>query len=109
MRMTYNRYQVMAAAQYIWNYNDAVQRWPSQPRSALDVVEDILAFGRKHGTRNMQRPDSEWTSWSGTGGYMVLFTSDDNDSFNIDVYVDASVGLEGRYVEEFIDEDEGEQ
>lgn len=105
MRMRYNRYQVMAAAQFIWDNNPSVSDWPACPRGVMDVYEAILAFGRKHGMENMADPDN-WCSWTGTGGFMVLITSDDPDSFDIDVYVDPAVGMGGRYVEEFIDEDE---
>lgn len=101
MRMRYDRGQVMAAAQFIWDNNPAVRCWPSQPKSALDVFDDIMQFGKRHGVRNMQDPDN-WSGWSGTGGYLVMFTSDEDDVFDIDVYVDPAVGNHGQVNEEYI-------
>jgi hypothetical protein len=105
MKMRYDRYQVMAAAQFIWNNNPSVERWPGRHYSVMHVYETILNFARKHGMENMREPE-HWCSTAGIGGFTVLFSSDDEDSFDIDVLVDPAVSIGSRYVEEFIDGDE---
>ena len=104
MKMRYNLQQVMDAAGFIWHFNDSVTEWPDQPKSAMDVVSIILDFARKRGMENMA--GDEWTSWSGTGGFMIIFTSDDDESFAVEVYVDPALINPRRFVEEWIDEEE---
>jgi len=103
--MIYDAEQVMKAAEFIWNNNKHVGLWPSQPQSSMDVMRQMLYTAQKQGMKNMGLPTGQWVGWLGSGGYYMIFTSEGEDQFEVEFLVDANVGGEHRYVEEWIDED----
>lgn len=109
MNLNYNVDQVMKAAQYIWDNNPAAPFWPSCPLGPTDIANEILQMAERVAVRNVRNSD-RWTSFSGTGGYIIMFSSDDEgeiENIDIDVLVDPAVGLDSRrYVTQTIDLDD---
>lgn len=105
MKMRYNLTQVMSVAQFLWNNNPSIELWPVRPRDSMDIFDQILNMARQLGMRNMADPEN-WNTWTGTGGFVILVTSDEDDAFDVEVFVDAAVGRDCRMVEEYIDEEE---
>ena len=106
MHLHYDRAQVRAAAEYIWQNNSMIHIWPSQPLHAHDVYEHIIELAVQHIKRNLQ--SDYWSNWVITGGFVILVSAldeDDNENFEMDVFVDPNVGNTGRYVSEYFDED----
>jgi len=102
MKLYYNRLQVQRAAEFIWLYNPSLKDWPIPPSSPLDIVDQILAQAKGLAFHNTLRP-KEWLHSIGTGGFTVICTSGPTDSsFDIDVYVDASVKDAPIFVSEYI-------
>lgn len=116
MIINYNMTQLMAAAEFIWNNNPAVQQWPARPRSVMDVVNDILRTAKRQAEKNVQGwiRDGSWSTFVGTGGYTVMLTSDsdfddmDNIVVDLDILVDPAVGCRSYnfVTQEIHDEDE---
>lgn len=105
MKMRYNLTQVMSVAQFLWNNNPSIGMWPSQPRDSMDIFDQILSMARQQGVLNMADPDN-WIGSTGTGGFIILITSDEEDAFDVEVYVDAAIGRDCRVVEEYVDEED---
>lgn len=100
MIISYNMSQLMAAAEFIWNNNPAVQHWPDQPRSVMDVANGILRTAKRQAEQNVHtwQASGVWSTFVGTGGYTVILTSDsdfddvDNIVIDLDILVDPAVG-----------------
>jgi hypothetical protein len=104
MKMLYNVNQLMKAAEYIWEHNNHVDAWPNKPQSVMDVMRIMLNLAERQGVKNMRDPDN-WVSWVGTGGYVLIITSDDPDTFVVEFLIDPNVSNEGRWVHEWIDDE----
>lgn len=108
MHIRYNLEQVLTAAQFLWDNNPACRNWPSAPIGPNDIVDDILRHAERQAQANAAHPH-RWSTFSGTGGYIILFTSDDDlddvQYVDIEVYVDSAVGVENRrYIEQYVED-----
>lgn len=108
-------------AQFIWDNNPSVKYWPSRPKSVLCVIDHIRQSLVTYAKKNAEvivrerrlgvQLNSEWTDWTdytGTGGYYVMYSLMDepSDEINLDIeiLVDLSVArVDKGYVREFID------
>ncbi len=103
LNIQFDLVQVHEVAQYIWDHNPAVKMWPGGPTSPIDVVNIILEHGKTTAIRNMTNDDDSWTSWSQGGGYLLVFTNDVNDTVEVGVFLDPSIGKQNQYVRLFAD------
>ncbi len=107
------------ASKFIWENNTVVTSWPSKPKDVFDVMKSIQEFVRRGALDNARiilkekrlkvELDNEWTSYTGTGGYYVLYELDDSTDTEITIgatiLVDPSVSNPSPgYVTEFIDD-----
>jgi hypothetical protein len=104
----YNFSQLEKAAEFIFNNNSSCCVWPSPACSAYDVRIQIEQMIRRVAAENMVSPsaerDANWTTWTGTGGFFLVFTSDDDYSIDVSIYVDPAIGTNTyRYMTEVVD------
>ena len=94
--INYNLTQLEAAAEFIFENNESVSLWIEQPKSAADVQRIIVEFIRKRVHENMELirdgMADQWADWGGTGGYMILMTTDDDHTVDVEIFVDPAVG-----------------
>jgi len=91
----YDLTQLEAAADFIFENNDSVSLWPERVTSAADVQRLIIDFIRLHAHQNMIRVKSgnanSWTGCVGTGGYMIIMTTDNDRTVDVEIFVDPAV------------------
>lgn len=107
MRVTlsYHLAGLHEAAQFIWTKNSAVQNWPSKPATVFDVMNQMLEMMRRDAARNAHiilkerklkvELGSEWVSYTGTGGYYMMYElyeeTEDEISIGASILVDPAV------------------
>lgn len=116
--LQYSQEQLHEAASFIWENNESVSNWPSNPKSVLDVLSHIRDSIRKIAKSNAKIlvkeietgiETSEWFNFTGTGGYFVIpeliEKSDSLIIIGVDILVDPAVSkkLSSTYVDEVID------
>lgn len=120
VNISYSLSQFHETARFIWENNPSVRNWPSKPESVFDVMSGIQDMMKRDAMRNAQiikkertlkvNLDTEWVTYTGTGGYYFLYElqSDDTEediTIGATILADLSVGhSESGYVTEFVDE-----
>lgn len=118
IKLSYSLTALQMAAQYIWEKNTSVTQWPCKPKSVIDVMDRITSMMRESALKNANvivrekelSTDlaSEWNTFTGTGGFYLLFelydAGEDEISIGVDILIDPSVGhAEPAYVSELVD------
>ena len=95
-KICYNKRSLKAAAAYIWNNNKSVYDWPEHPTS-IDEVRTIIknhmyrvAMENAAVIQHSKLTDTDavgWVTWAGTGGYMFIFTTDDDITIDVEILV----------------------
>ena len=103
--ISYSLASLHEASRFIWEHNESIPKWPDTPKSAFDVmnqIRDMMVKGalknaeivRKEKTLSVKIED-EWVTFTGTGGYYVIYDLiDDTDNviqIGIDILVDPSI------------------
>lgn len=101
IKLSYSISAVHETAKFIWENNSSVRNWPSQPKSAIDIIQIIVDHIESEAARNAEilvreralniNLDNEWTLWTGTGGFYIryeLITS------NNEMIIDASLTVD---------------
>lgn len=106
------------AARFIWEKNQLVKQWYSQPQSVFDVQDQILEMMRRDAEKNARilvrekkekiNLEEEWISYSGTGGFYIIYelydSSEEEISIGASILVDPTVGYsEPPFVTEELD------
>jgi hypothetical protein len=106
------------AAAYIWENNPSISKWPSKPKSPIDVVKHIHNMMTDYALKNAKvimkekklktELHDEWNTFTGTGGYYISFelhdATDEEISIGADILVDPAIGSMSKgFVTEFID------
>ena len=106
INLSYNVASLHEAARYIWDNNPSVEKWPAAPKSAIDVMKQIKDDMFRYAKYNAQLIlkekrlgtdlTNEWATFSGTGGYYLLFTLEEDTEelilIGVDILVDPAVG-----------------
>ena len=106
INLSFNVASLHEAARYIWNNNPSVEKWPAAPKSAIDVMKQIKDDMFRYAKYNAQLIlkerrlgtdlTNEWTTFSGTGGYYLIFNLEDDTEehilIGVDILVDPAVG-----------------
>jgi hypothetical protein len=119
INISYTLAALHEAAKFIWDNNDKVKLWPSEPKNAIDVmsgIKEMMISGAltnaklilKERRLKTEFPD-DWLSYTGTGGYYFLYEliSDDLDRITIGatILVDPAVSHPAAgYITELIDD-----
>lgn len=97
----YSEEQLTEAAKFIFTNNSSCRTWPTPCRSIEDVRQHIMDNITRHGKRcaNVLRtsldPDRDWPWMTGTGGYYLIFTNDeDSEVISVDILVDPALPRE---------------
>ena len=119
INISYNLAQLHETAKFIWEKNLLVTKWPSAPKSVIDVMTEIQELMRKSVMLNAKTIikekklgknfDSEWINFEGTGGFYIIYAlqeeTDDIITIEVDILVDAAVSHPcPGYVLEFVGE-----
>jgi hypothetical protein len=113
----YNLDSLQESARYIWENNPAVPRWPSPPADMFDLMKQMKEHVRRDVKKNLEVLKREkeggvnlsdlWTNMTGTGGYTILYSlEDDTDEriyISVEFLVDPAVGKNGTFVTETLD------
>lgn len=114
----YSQAQLLATAQYIWEHNPFIDKWPTAPKSPIDIVKQIHAMVieacRKNGQVLKRERDegidlsNQWVTFSGSGGYLINYNlvtepGDENPEIEVEFSVNPAIGDQGGYVVEVID------
>ena len=108
------------AAKFIWENNPSVEKWPSAPKSVFDVISNIQSMMKRGAMDNAKiilkeralgtNLDNEWLTYTGTGGYYLVYTLRDSDdtenvTIEVDILVDPAVSDPTKgFTTEFVDE-----
>jgi hypothetical protein len=108
--ITYSLDQLEQAASFIFHHNKSIEYWPSQPRNVQDVQKTIMDLIYRTAATNMApkryADPTEWCSWTGVGGYTLIFTTDGPGQIDVEISVDPAIGIPGfRQVSDVIDDD----
>lgn len=119
INLSYNVASLHEAARYIWDNNPSVEKWSSAPKSAIDVMKQIKDDMFRYAKYNAQiilkekrlgvNLSNEWKTFTGTGGYYLLFALEEDTEelilISIDILVDPAVGHPvPRYISEELTE-----
>lgn len=114
----YNLNSLQESAQYIWNHNPHVSRWPTPPSNVFELMQQIKNQVRRDVQRNVEilkrEKDegidltNEWIHMTGTGGYTIMYSLEDNTDdkiyIGVDFLVDPAVGNKNdSFVTEVLD------
>ncbi len=95
MKISYDKRALNAAAEYIWNNNTVVRDWPDKPTSVKEVKHIIKTFMVEAALKNATyiksvkngKTRGKWVSWTGTGGYFFIFSTDDDVTIDVEILV----------------------
>ena len=120
INISYTLAALHEAAKFIWDNNDKVKLWPSQPKNAFDVMLDMkkmMIGGALTNARLILKErrlktefPNDWLSYTGTGGYYFLYelVSDENSNeitIGASILVDPAVSHPAAgYTTELIDD-----
>lgn len=95
--ITYNKEQLKNAVQYVWEHNFRIRSEPlnfNNLEKLYNYVHNSLIVETVK--RNVSNP-TDWTSWVCTAGFLITFSTDDEDNIenvHVEIFVDPSIGSE---------------
>ncbi len=116
----YNLTSLQEVAQYILDHNPSVPKWSNPPKNVFELMQRMKRYVYRDVRKNVEllkREKSEgislsdyWINMTGTGGYTILYSLEDQTDeliyISVDFLVDPAVGQEPTFVTEDIDFDE---
>lgn len=118
--ISYSLASLHEASKFIFENNTSIDKWPNKPNSAYDVmnqIRDLVKRGAIENANLIQREkqlsvklDSDWVSYTGTGGYFVIYDLESGEDEE-DVVIGATILVDPAvshphpgYVTEVIDD-----
>lgn len=107
----YSEEQLTQAAKFIFMNNPSCRTWPVPCHSVEAVRQHIMDNITQHGKRcanvlrNSLDPDRDWPWMTGTGGYYLIFTNDDDSNvIFVEILVDPAVARrDWRYIVDYVE------
>jgi hypothetical protein len=116
----YNMTSLQEVAQFILENNTSVSKWPEPPKNAFELMRQMKDHVYRDVRKNVKVLEREkqegmslsdgWVNMTGTGGYTILYSLEDQKDdwvyISVDFLVDPAVSKESTFVTESLDFDE---
>lgn len=87
----YLREQLEAAAKFLFEHNKVSVYWNGPNDNWTTAAAFILDTIRSYAAKNMSDPVNNWTGWVTTCGFTLIFSLENDDTFEVDILVNPSV------------------
>ena len=116
----YNMTSLQEVAQFILENNASISKWPNPPKNAFELMRQMKDHVYRDVSKNVKTLErekaegvslqDEWVNMTGTGGYTILYSLEDQKDdyvyMSVDFLVDPAVSKESTFVTESLDFDE---